>query len=257
MATDDRRRRFDDREVALILRRASEMQETTPGGGGSPQERGLSLADLEQVAREAGLDPTLIHRAAAELDSRPAAPARSGLLGRPTRFDIERTLDGVVPESEFETMVDEIRRTVGDVGNVSTLARSLAWDSTRGGREARVRRIGVTIVPRNGRTVIRIHESLSALAGELGGGIVGGVGGGVGAGVFGLTMGTTAALFPAIALGGGILAGAWALASRLFISKADDRAEELTALMDRLADHVIATAVRERPQLPEASGPPS
>jgi hypothetical protein len=257
MGTDDRRRRFDDREVALILRRAAEMQETTPAGGGSVQEPGLSLADLEQVAREAGLDPTLIHRAAAELDSRPVPQARSGFLGRPTRIDIERTLEGEVPESEFGALVDEIRRTVGDLGNFSTLGSTLAWDSTRGGREARVRRISVTIVPRNGRTVIRIHESLTALAGELGGGLVGGLGGGVGAGVFGLTMGTTAALFPAVALGGGILAGAWALACRLFMSKADDRAEELAALMDRLAEHVIATAVREPPQLPERSTPPS
>lgn len=255
MATDETRRRFDDREVALILRRAAEMQESSPATASS--ERGLSITDLEQVAREAGLDPTLIQRAAAELDARPAVPRRAGFLGRPTRFDIERTIDGELPESEFAAIVDEIRRTVGDVGNVSTLGSTLAWDSTRGGREARVRRIGVTVVPRNGRTVIRIHESLSALAGELGGGIVGGIGGGVGGGVFGLTMGTTAALFPALALGGGILAGAWALASRLFQSKADERMDELTALMDRLAEHVMATAPRPTPRLENRSAHPT
>ena len=44
---------YSDREVALVLKRASELEgERSPGGSGG----GLTLAQLEEIAREAGLD---------------------------------------------------------------------------------------------------------------------------------------------------------------------------------------------------------
>jgi hypothetical protein len=60
----DANTRYDDKQVGLILKRATELAtdsspESSPGDG-------LSLAELEQIAVEAGIDPVLIRRAAQE-----------------------------------------------------------------------------------------------------------------------------------------------------------------------------------------------
>ena len=60
---DEGGRRYSDEEFALILRRASEISEVgdaRPGGG-------LSLSEIQQIAGEAGIDPTAVARAAAGL----------------------------------------------------------------------------------------------------------------------------------------------------------------------------------------------
>ena len=108
-------RRFDDEEVSLILRRAAELQEAQPGAESS----GMTLADLEEVAREAGLDPSLVRRAAAEVGDAggagsPAAPLTGGsrFLGAPTVLRAERIVDGELPVAEFEALLDEIRREI-------------------------------------------------------------------------------------------------------------------------------------------------
>ena len=57
-------RLFDDETAGLVLRRAAEMQHESnvPVHGGD----GLSAAELEQIATEAGIDPAFVRRAIAE-----------------------------------------------------------------------------------------------------------------------------------------------------------------------------------------------
>src|SRR6266566_2316594 len=57
-------RRFSEKEVGLILQRAAELQQHDPRG---PAEGGLSLADIEQIAAEAGIDPRHVQAAVATL----------------------------------------------------------------------------------------------------------------------------------------------------------------------------------------------
>src|SRR5215207_6208162 len=124
-------RRFNEKEVAQIIKRASELQQED-----SPIESsaGMSLVELEQVAREAGLDPALV---------------------------LERTIDGEVSSDEYEALVLEIQRELGGVGSASTFGRSLQW-TMRGVDRRRIssRVVQVTVSPRNGRTTIRIEEPL-------------------------------------------------------------------------------------------------
>ena len=60
-------RRYNEKEVADIIKRASELQQAEST---AESTTGMSLAELEQVAREAGLDPALVRRAATDLDTR-------------------------------------------------------------------------------------------------------------------------------------------------------------------------------------------
>src|SRR5207302_4635708 len=126
----------------------------------------------------------LVRQAAHELPSRDRpAPELEGsdFLGAPTVLRFERVVDGELPPSEYDVLIDEIRRTLNDVGVLSALGRTLAWGSTpiaRKGHGGVGRMVNVTIVARGGRTAIRVEESATGLAGGLFGGIMGGLGGG-------------------------------------------------------------------------------
>ena len=124
-------RRYNEKEVALIIKQASELQESASSADSST---GMSLAELEQVARETGLDPALIRRAATDLDTRVTDRTPSRFLGAPSTLRLERTIDGEVSPDEYEGLVLEIQRTVGGMGSASTLGRSLQWTSAGTGR---------------------------------------------------------------------------------------------------------------------------
>ncbi len=229
-------RRFDDREVGLIIQRAGELQKTEVARRDSG---GMSLAELEQVAREAGLDPALVRRAALEIDA-PASPQPSLLAGAPMRLVYELSFDGELSVDEYEPLVAEIRRTVGEFGMVGTLGRTLTWsaaDSGYGNQRNRRRQLSVTVTPREGRTTLRIEESLSQLAGGVFGGIMGGFGGGAG----GLGLGLGMALHSVAAatgIVGGILLVSYAGARGLFSVLAGRRKHQLEQLRDRLAEYI-------------------
>ena len=99
-------RRYNEKEVALIIKQASELQESASS---SESSTGMSLAELEQIAKETGLDPTLIRRAAADLDTRVTDRTPSRFLGAPTTLRLERTIDGEVSPDEYEALVLEIQ----------------------------------------------------------------------------------------------------------------------------------------------------
>lgn len=248
-------RRYTDQEVALVIKRAAELQ--AQAAQVSEDERsGLSLTELEQIAREAGLDPGLVRRAATELDTRHTTTPRSRFLGAPSLLTLERTIDGEVPVSEYELIVEEIRRAFNDNGYVSTLGRSLAWSSmSQNGRGGNQKRVNVTITPRNGRTTIRVEESLRPVAGGLFGGIMGGVGGGT----TGLTLGLGAKLLHSLAGGFGlwllVLGGTYGVARTIFTHVARSRGERLRDVLDRIAEHVAATAVRGKALSDDATEP--
>ncbi|MEE8175809.1 MAG: hypothetical protein V3T97_04300, partial [Gemmatimonadota bacterium] len=58
-------RHYTEKEVGLILRRATELQRSEPS---ARDPAGLTLAELEEVATEVGIDARYLRRAAAELE---------------------------------------------------------------------------------------------------------------------------------------------------------------------------------------------
>jgi hypothetical protein len=167
-------RRYNEKEVALIIKQASELQEYAAS---SESSTGMSLAELEQIAKETGLDPALIRRAAADIDTRVTDRTPSRFLGAPTTLRLERTIDGEISPDEYEVLVLEIQRTIGGMGSASTLGRSLQWTSAgTSRRRLSGRMVQVTITPRNGRTTIRIEEPVNQVARILFAASMGGVG---------------------------------------------------------------------------------
>lgn len=164
--------RYSEDEVALILHRAAEIQ---PG-------RSMSLAELEAVADEAGIEPALVRRAADEVrlaKRQPSAPpAVVGVFG-PTQLVYERRVDGTVDSSMWDDIVAEIRRQLPLSGSLESVGRELIWSSQAVDESGR--KIRVIVTPRAGKTLVRVEESTGPLAGGLYGGIMGGAGlGGLG-----------------------------------------------------------------------------
>jgi len=143
MAMPDRR--YNDDEIAEIFQKASEGPQ-----GASLQrsgEEGMTLAELQDIGREAGLSPEAVDRAAKSLDLRPRAGSRK-FLGLP--LGVERTIDlgRRLTDDEWERLVVELREVFGARGTVSSSGSFRQWtngnlqallEPTRNGQRLRLR----------------------------------------------------------------------------------------------------------------------
>jgi hypothetical protein len=225
-------RRYGEAEVAKILRRATELQHEEPLRARSSE--GLSLAELEEIAAEVGIDPQLLRRAAVELDSVAGKPdGWAKILGDRMTLLQETVVPGELPDGAFEALVPIIQEVADDFGQPSLLGRTLTW---RAETASKTRSLQVMVSARNGGTHIRVEERLHQLAGGLFGGTLGGVGGGVGLGV-GLPVGIEvlgSALF-ATAFPLAVLGVTFVVARQIYRAVARTRRKVLATLLQRLA----------------------
>jgi hypothetical protein len=137
-------RSYDEREVALILKRAVELQE---GSGDAPHR--LTLDEVQQIAREAGIGASHVVRAAEALE----VPLRSGgpsLLGAPTTLQTTLTLEREITDNELGDLLDALRTSLGVQGQTSHGLDTVEWR----GRDA-LGSYALSASRRGGRT--RIH----------------------------------------------------------------------------------------------------
>jgi hypothetical protein len=164
-------------------------------------------------------------------------PEQNVLVGAPTSIVYEVEVPKEVRPDDFEVLALTIQRALGDPGHISSLGRSLHWSAAQ-----QQRRLQISIVPRNGRTIIRADERLAPLVGGIFGGIVGGAGGGIGGGM-GMPLGI--ALTHSVAAGfglfGAVVGGTYLFARRLFAWLRRKRERELSNLVDELAAHIVRT----------------
>jgi len=101
-------RQFSDDEAAAIFARASEAEQSgLPAAGGG---KGLTLAALQEIGREAGISPESIALAARSMEAvgRPASQRFLGLtigVGRTVEFDRP------ISDAEWEGLVADLRTT--------------------------------------------------------------------------------------------------------------------------------------------------
>ena len=237
--------RFPEPEASLILERAAELQRQ------SSDASRMTVTELEDAASSAGIEPVYVRRAAFELSLRQTRRDRgSPLLGGPRTILIEVTLEGEMPVPAYEYVIEAVRRHTGELGVASLIGRSLTWTAhpshSRGG-PGWSRSIAVTIVPRAGRTCIRIEEKLDQLVRNVFGSLVGGVGGGgalvpaVTLALLGLPM-----LMP-FGIGAWVLS-CWGLGRRIYRNRVEMRERELHGTLEAIVD---IAADYMRPQLPQ------
>jgi hypothetical protein len=143
------RRLYGDKEMSRILKRAVELQQGK--GKTDSMGRGISIGEIEQIARELGIDPRYVAEAAAEIERGEEGQEEQSLLGQ-TIIEVRRTVRGEISERQLEMMVQEIRRTFGAAGEIGQLGQSLEWKSS----DKELISYHATISPRDGQTDIQI-----------------------------------------------------------------------------------------------------
>jgi hypothetical protein len=219
---------YSDEEVALILKRATEMQRAEPN---IESPTGLTLADLQGIAVEAGIDPELLRRAASEVEHHGPTTIGAQLAGSPLVIQIERVIPGEYPASRLDELVPIVQMATAGQGTASAIGQTLTWSSRN---ESQTTSQQILVSAKNGETLIRIEERFGGLAGALFGGIMGGVGGGMGIGMgvgLGAAMGSVAfsILWPI-----GIIGGAYYTARKVLEYQVSRRMRVAEGLMDEL-----------------------
>ena len=160
---------FSEKEMALILKRAAELQEGSDG-------RGIqrSLAEIQEIAAEAGIEPAFVAEAAAELE-RPVP--RVGWLGAPTRFHEERSVPGSLSPNEIGDLLDRARAELGLHGEVHQVFDGVEWRA-RSALGAAI----LTLGPRAGGTRIaltteRLDQAVAIATGSVAIGLLSALGG--------------------------------------------------------------------------------
>jgi hypothetical protein len=228
--------RYTEPEMALILKRAAELQE-----GASSTGAELSLAQIQEIAAEAGISPACVAEAAAEL-RRPTP--RSGWLGGVTRFHHERTVEGHLATTGLGELLDVVRAEVGLHGDVSSVLGSLEW---RGRDSLGV--IFVTMAPRTGGTRIAVTAARNDQAALVS---IGSILIGAATALVGLAVAMQ--LTDSALLTSGVVAGSWiagsAVSARLLwrgvSAKWRARARDIGDAVAERAVHIVAREQLQR-----------
>lgn len=216
-------RRYDEDEVARILRQATERNPAALAAGSG----GLTLAQVQEIAAQVGIDARAVAAAARDLDTRRAVEA-SPILGSAVAPQYEMLLDGRVDPARYPDALLAIRRAMGRQGVVSTELNGLEWRArdAMGGRY-------VSIQPSGERTLVRVFGNfrdgammLYAMVGTAGGAAALVLGKALG---IGAAIGVTGA-FPLVLLAG-------YLPARLVLKwRARKEDEQLRAVLANLAE---------------------
>lgn len=232
---------LSEHQVKEIFERATRLQ-SDPG---QPRERDISMAEVESIAHEAGIDVALVRRATIEIthcDRQTPAPSR--FLGAPTTILLHAIVEGEVPDAAYEDFVTLARRHIGEHGSHDRAGRSFCWASfiRPASHGASTRQVKVTVTTRHGATTIVVEERMAPLAWALFGGLIGGMGGG-GVGLFVgplIAMGMPM-LIPLGLIGwfGGAFAMARALYRRRTAKRTDELKEMLREMVQAAEDHIV------------------
>ena len=120
-------RHYTDDEVAEIFRVAAEGSASTAPPSGSAG--GLTLRDLQSIARDVGIAPDAVAEAARSLDGPVARPASRTFLGLPIAVERTVSLDRRMTDAEWELLVVELREVFGARGTLRTQGSLREWSN--------------------------------------------------------------------------------------------------------------------------------
>jgi hypothetical protein len=147
----DDERKYTDEQMALILRRAGDLQAQRDDGR-------HSLTEIQEIARQVGIDPALVAHVAAGLPRKAAIlPAASSTLVQTT----ETVLPQRVTPEQMGRLVDAVRRASGAQGTSRQVFDSVEW---RWGSEHELVDLRVTITPAADRTNVRVQHDATGAA---------------------------------------------------------------------------------------------
>lgn len=116
---------YSQDEIRALLQKATELQKDA----GIPDEVGLTLEEIEQIAEDSGIDPTYIRDAISiKKTANPPSSSKFHILGAPISLEIGKELPYHLSEDDWEAVVHETRRTLNKNGGVvQKLGNSFEW----------------------------------------------------------------------------------------------------------------------------------
>jgi hypothetical protein len=160
-------RRYSDEELARILEEATHSE--VHGEGSGEESGGYSLAEIHEIAREAGIDLEQVDRAAARLGSHVESPhlppAGSKRRGISRVVHEERVIGRALSDGEMKALAEQVQLAVNQPGH------SRAWGDWVEWRDEKDR-LYVGVVRAGGRTRIRViaevfHKALSVVVAAM------------------------------------------------------------------------------------------
>lgn len=151
-------RRFTDDEVRRILHNAAELQEDSSSSyAGSG--RGMTLADLRQIAEEAGIEARFVD-IAASTEGTPTATSETQFGGAPMNWHFTQSVGAGLEDGDFQRVLMTIRSVMRQQGELSEVFGRMEWSYDDG--------LGPVIVglsSRDGRSEIDVTAQRSGEAG--------------------------------------------------------------------------------------------
>jgi hypothetical protein len=154
-----------------------ELRDAGERDPGSPD--GLTLDEMKAIAKEVGIEPRAVE-AAVRLMERPSEAPVYALLGGPTRYRLEASVSGSLPEEQLPHILDAIRRAADHHGEADSELGSLAWKTV-----GEVSQIHVVVRPEADRASVQLSADrsgafimtwfFSVAGGMVGAGIVGAI----------------------------------------------------------------------------------
>ena len=147
-------RLYTEKEISTILKRAGERQSEN----GSKETQGLSLEEIQQIAGEVGIDPSIVASVAAELDF---VDDKKGLswTGLDAKIEVERVLPGEVTEEDWGDIIQAIESELDVVGASGQIGRTMEWTYT-----SRFVQHRISFNPGDGQTRVRMYGNYSKLS---------------------------------------------------------------------------------------------
>jgi len=133
----------------MVLRKASEIEERE----GSAGSGGLSLEDLQEIAREVGIAPEAIAKAADGLDT---GRVRTHLLaGAPAAYKAVHAVRGELNDEALGQLIGLMDDETDSAGAISEALGTVRWAA-----RDRFRTTQVSRTPQNGETVVQVVEKV-------------------------------------------------------------------------------------------------
>jgi hypothetical protein len=257
---------LSDTEAQAIWRRAADLQSLT---GVEPRPApilgmrdadldasrtsGYRIADVKDAALEAGIAEKYVAHALVEHGVSPATVTtaqpiavvdrgadESAISGGRGQLEYEIVVDGEMPESDFDLLLDLIRHGIKEPGTLAAVGRSFSWQS-----DLRSRNLQVSVLPRGGKTTIRVSENLRSTFGALFGGLVGGIGAGTASIFLGIGVKMHDPIF-AVTMWIATTTLAYASARGLFGRASRTHDNELRSLAEALANQARDSVAAQR-----------
>jgi len=138
---------YSEKEVAKLLRRAVELEAERSDRHDKDNRAGLSIAELEKIASESGIDPELIQQAAKEMDKQKDFPGENLITEKSNKVNkseivSEQWLELQPNNRMFEDLVTELNHRFGTSEDDGNWWDKL-WDDYSG--RAKVRRTPTSV----------------------------------------------------------------------------------------------------------------